>query len=74
MSTKLNERSMRNLRGVHDDLVRVIYRAAELGPMTFIVTEGLRSAAHMAVLSASVIRPSRVSGWPSSPTVRWLQR
>ena len=46
MSTKLNERSMRNLRGVHDDLVRVIYRAAELGPHQFIVTEGLRSAEH----------------------------
>ena len=52
MSTKLNERSMRNLRGVHDDLVRVIYRAAELGPMTFIVTEGLRSAARQKTLVA----------------------
>ena len=52
MSTKLNERSMRNLRGVHDDLVRVIYRAAELGPMTFIVTEGLRSAERQKTLVA----------------------
>lgn len=52
MSTKLNERSMRNLRGVHDDLVRVIYRAAELGPHQFIVTEGLRSAERQKTLVA----------------------
>lgn len=43
MSTKLNARSHRNLEGVHADLVRVIYRAAELGPLSFIVTEGRRT-------------------------------
>jgi peptidoglycan L-alanyl-D-glutamate endopeptidase CwlK len=37
----LNERSLRNLEGVHPDLVRVVKRAADLEP--FIVTEGLRN-------------------------------
>jgi peptidoglycan L-alanyl-D-glutamate endopeptidase CwlK len=37
----LNERSLRNLEGVHPDLVRVVKRAAEIEP--FIVTEGLRN-------------------------------
>jgi peptidoglycan L-alanyl-D-glutamate endopeptidase CwlK len=37
----LNDRSLRNLEGVHPDLVRVVKRAADLEP--FIVTEGLRN-------------------------------
>jgi peptidoglycan L-alanyl-D-glutamate endopeptidase CwlK len=42
----LNDRSERNLKGVHPDLVRVVRKAALLlaeGPLGFIVTEGLRT-------------------------------
>jgi peptidoglycan L-alanyl-D-glutamate endopeptidase CwlK len=39
----LNERSLNNLQGVHPDLVRVVKRAAEISPMPFVVTEGLRN-------------------------------
>ena len=39
----LDARSRRNLVGVHDDLVSVVERAAELSEVEFIVTEGLRS-------------------------------
>lgn len=39
----LNERSRKNLQGVHQHLVRVVERAAELSPVPFVVTEGLRN-------------------------------
>jgi peptidoglycan L-alanyl-D-glutamate endopeptidase CwlK len=39
----LNERSRKNLVGVHPDLVRVVERAAEISPEPFVVTEGLRN-------------------------------
>ena len=39
----LNARSLKALKGVHPDLVRVVTRAAELAPGAFIVTEGLRT-------------------------------
>jgi peptidoglycan L-alanyl-D-glutamate endopeptidase CwlK len=39
----LNTRSLTALKGVHGDLVRVVKRAAELAPGSFIVTEGLRT-------------------------------
>jgi peptidoglycan L-alanyl-D-glutamate endopeptidase CwlK len=39
----LNTRSLAALKGVHGDLVRVVKRAAELAPGSFIVTEGLRT-------------------------------
>lgn len=41
----LNARSLKNLEGVHPDLVRVVHRADELvaAPLGFIVTEGLRT-------------------------------
>lgn len=39
----LNERSLKNLEGVHADLVKVVKRAAELAEVDFIVTEGLRT-------------------------------
>lgn len=42
----LNDRSEKNLKGVHPDLVRVVRKAALLlaeGPIGFIVTEGLRT-------------------------------
>jgi peptidoglycan L-alanyl-D-glutamate endopeptidase CwlK len=47
----LNDRSLRNLEGVHPDLVRVVKRAAELEP--FIVTEGLRNLDRQKKLKAA---------------------
>lgn len=40
---KLDARSLSRLEGVHEDLVEVVKRAAELTDQPFIVTEGLRS-------------------------------
>ena len=39
----LNSRSLKALKGVHPDLVRVVMRAADLMPDGFIITEGLRT-------------------------------
>jgi peptidoglycan LD-endopeptidase CwlK len=39
----LDDRSEKNLAGVHPDLARVVRRAAELSDTPFIVTEGLRT-------------------------------
>ena len=38
-----DERSKRNLQGVHPDMVRVMARARELSPVPFTVIEGVRS-------------------------------
>lgn len=46
----LNDRSLKNLNGVNDDLVRVVKRAAEISPLPFVVTEGLRSVERQRVL------------------------
>lgn len=43
MSFRFSQRSLRNLQGVHHDLVRVVHRALELSPIDFVVTEGLRT-------------------------------
>jgi peptidoglycan L-alanyl-D-glutamate endopeptidase CwlK len=40
---RLDERSENNLKGVHDDLVNVVRRAAAISECPFIVTEGLRT-------------------------------
>lgn len=40
---KLDARSLRNLQGVHPDLVKVVTHAAERTDTPFIVTEGLRT-------------------------------
>ena len=39
----LNTRSLKNLEGVHEDLILVVHRAAEITNIDFIVTEGLRT-------------------------------
>jgi peptidoglycan L-alanyl-D-glutamate endopeptidase CwlK len=39
----LSTRSLKNLQGVHPDLVAVAHRAAELTPIPFEVIEGLRT-------------------------------
>lgn len=48
----LDERTKRNLYGVHADLVRVIERAYRESSVKFIVTEGLRSRERQAQLVA----------------------
>jgi peptidoglycan L-alanyl-D-glutamate endopeptidase CwlK len=45
MAFKFSTRSLKNLQGVHPDLVRVIRRALELTPVDFAVIEGLRTVA-----------------------------
>lgn len=49
----LSERSLKNLEGVHEDLVKVVKRADELTDVEFIVTEGVRSLARQRKLVAS---------------------
>lgn len=44
----MNERSEKNLKGVHPDLVKVVRLAAQNA--SFVVTEGLRTPEHQAVL------------------------
>ena len=39
----LNPQSLRKMEGIHPDLRRVVMRAAELSPIDFIITEGVRS-------------------------------
>lgn len=48
----LDARSLKNLQGVHPDLVRVVHRADELEPDSFIVIEGLRTVSRQAELLA----------------------
>lgn len=48
----LNERSIKALEFVHPDLVRVAHKAAELSPIPFIVTEGLRTLERQKILFA----------------------
>jgi len=40
---KLSRRSQLRLQGVHPDLVKVVYRALELSPYDFGITEGKRT-------------------------------
>lgn len=50
---QLNARSISRLDGIHPDLVRVVYRAAELvDDVEFVVTEGLRTKEKQAQLVA----------------------
>jgi hypothetical protein len=46
----LGKRSTDNLKGVHEDLVRVVRRALELSPVDFTVIEGLRTPERQAEL------------------------
>ena len=48
----MNQRSVKNLQGVHPDLVRVIYRANELDPDSSVVIAGLRTHSRQAELFA----------------------
>jgi peptidoglycan L-alanyl-D-glutamate endopeptidase CwlK len=48
----LNERSLGMLDSIHEDLAAVVRHAAELSPLDFIVTEGLRTIARQKQLVA----------------------
>lgn len=59
---KFSARSLKNLEGVHTDLIRVAYRALSLTTVDFAVTEGVRSASRQAQLleaGASTVKVSR---------------
>ena len=43
--TVLDARALKSLHGVHPDLVKIVWRAAQLSPVEFTVTEGLRTPA-----------------------------
>lgn len=49
----LNERSKKNLVGVHPHLVQVVERAAEISTVPFVVTEGLRTLDRQKQLKAA---------------------
>lgn len=51
--TKLNDRSRKNLVGVHPHLVAVVERASDLSPVPFVVTEGLRTLDRQRQLKAA---------------------
>lgn len=53
MGYKLGERSLKNLEGVHPDLVAVVKRAIEITEQDFTVIEGLRSIERQRELVAS---------------------
>ena len=42
-SFQFSKRSLKNLRGVHPDLVTVMYRALECTTVDFVIIEGLRT-------------------------------
>lgn len=53
MTFRFSTRSLRNLEGVHPDLVTVARRAIQITAVDFGVTEGLRSAERQAQLRAT---------------------
>ena len=53
MSRKFSQRSIKNLRGVHPDLRRVMDRALQDSPLDFVVIEGLRTKERQKQLVAS---------------------
>lgn len=48
----LNSRSLKNLEGVHPDLVTVVHEADKITDLEFIITEGLRSVERQKLLVA----------------------
>ena len=49
----IDPRSSARMIGVHADLMRVVYRAATITPIDFIVTEGVRSLGRQKQLKAA---------------------
>lgn len=50
---RFSQRSINNLTGVHPKLVAVVTRALEIGPIDFIVIEGVRTLARQRELVAA---------------------
>jgi len=50
---KLSTTALARLKGVHPDLVRVVKRAADICPVDFTITEGLRTLARQKQLVAA---------------------
>lgn len=53
MAFNFGKRSLKNLEGVHPELVRVITRALEISTVDFMVMEGLRTLNRQKVLFAA---------------------
>lgn len=53
MPFTLSQRSLRNLSGVHPDLVRLVRAAIDATPVDFVVLEGVRTRERQAQLVAS---------------------
>ena len=53
MNFRLSQRSLRNLQGVHPDLVRVVHAAILETPVDFVVIEGVRTLARQKELVAA---------------------
>jgi peptidoglycan L-alanyl-D-glutamate endopeptidase CwlK len=49
----MDARSEKNLQGVHPDLIRVVRECAEMCPIIFTITEGLRTKERQAKLVAA---------------------
>lgn len=50
---KLGSRSLKNLRGVHPDLIKVVRRALQISPCDFTIIEGCRTLERQRKLKAS---------------------
>ena len=66
MSWRLSRRSFERMRGVHDDLQRVVIGALSLSPIDFMITEGVRSIERQAALfkagASRTMRSRHLSG------------
>lgn len=62
----LSERSLKNLEGVHPDLVKVVHKADDLTDLPFLITEGVRSMKRQRQLVAagasSTLRSRHLTG------------
>lgn len=53
MPFKFSARSLKNLQGVHPDLLNICHRALEISPFDFLITEGLRTVERQQQLVAA---------------------
>lgn len=72
-----SKRSLRNLEGVHPDLVKVVRRALELTEVDFVVVEGIRSEEkqrHYVETGASKTMNSRHLTGHAIDLIAWVNR
>ena len=66
MSFRLGKRSLRNMRGIHPDLSRVVKRAIAISDQDFTVIEGLRTLARQKELKrkgfSKTLRSRHITG------------